>query len=69
MSRYDRELEEFADMLIAAADHIRHSISVMSCNSCNNCEKKLICKYLPDYGAMVRINCPLWAEMGERKEE
>ena len=30
--------------------------------SCNDCGWKL-CKYRPDPGETVRINCPLWKEM------
>lgn len=65
MSQQDRDLEDFARLLISVADHIRHSISVSSYNNCNNCGVKLQCKYLPEWGQMTRINCPLWKQKGE----
>lgn len=63
MSQMDRDLEDFARLLISAADHIRHSINVSSYNNCNNCGIKLKCEYLPEWGKMTRINCPLWKEV------
>lgn len=27
---------------------------------CNTCGKKLACKYCPDYGEPVRVNCFAW---------
>ena len=65
MSQLDRDLEDFARLLISAADYIRHSIDVSSYNNCNNCGAKLNCKYLPEWGAMTRINCPLWVDKQE----
>ena len=67
MSRMDRDLEDFANLLIAAADRIKHSINVSSYNDCNDCGDKNNCPYLTKLGQMVRINCPLWTE--QRREE
>lgn len=66
IDRQDRDLEDFARLLISAADHIRHSIAVSSYNNCNNCAIKLTCRYLPEWGKMTRINCPLWK--GEQED-
>ena len=59
MSQRDRDLEDFANILISTADAIRYFLDVSSCNDCNTCGKTK-CRYIPDPGQMVKINCPLW---------
>lgn len=39
----------------------RFGIEVLEMPSCNDCGKIRDCKYAPDWGDDVRINCPLWA--------
>ncbi len=68
MGQRDRDLEDFASLLISAAEHIRHSIKVSSYDNCNNCGAKMNCKYLPEWGAMVRINCLLWVEKEKKND-
>lgn len=29
-------------------------------HDCNDCSYKYGCDYMPKYGQIVRINCPLW---------
>ena len=59
MSQRDEDMRKFATMLIYTADAIRYFLDVSSCNDCNTCSKTK-CRYIPDPGQMVRINCPLW---------
>ena len=43
-----------------AADMISYAERIMQLPTCNECVRKRECQYLPDWGAMVRINCPLY---------
>ena len=46
-----------------------HSEMVAKLHSCNDCGSKGECEYMPEYGEMCRINCPLWRPMEERNEK
>lgn len=59
MSRMEQDAEDFARLLIWAADCIRYYSRVSSYDDCNNCGRAE-CEYKPEPGMMVRINCPLW---------
>ena len=59
MSQRDRDLEHFTNILISTVDAIRYYLEVSSYDDCNTCGKTK-CRYMPDPGQMVRINCPLW---------
>lgn len=62
MSQLTADGEEFARMLQYAADCILYFQDVSSYNNCHNCggQKEPFCSYLPKWGELVRINCPLW---------
>lgn len=34
--------------------------SITALHDCNDCSIKGVCKFSPEPGQMVRINCPLW---------
>lgn len=59
------ETERLVSSLIYAADCIRFYERVSILPSCNTCGDKKSCKYRPDWGDSVRINCPLWKKEGE----
>ena len=59
MSQFSSDAEDFARLLIHAGECIMYFHNVSSYDDCNNCGKK-DCKYKPEPGQMVRINCPLW---------
>ncbi len=63
MTNTEASAEDFARMLIYAADCIRYTQQVQSYNDCNNCARG--CGYEPKWGAMTRINCPLWRAKDE----
>lgn len=48
-----RELEQYKKFF----DDITNS------HDCNDCSKTKICRYVPKWGELVRINCPLWGEV------
>ncbi len=35
---------------------------IAALHDCNDCGIKGVCKFSPQPGQMVRINCPLWVE-------
>jgi hypothetical protein len=67
MSQFTMDAEEFARMLHHAADCISYYHRVSSYHDCNDCGANPECKYLPQWGGMTRINCPLWRETEESK--
>lgn len=39
---------------------------ITALHDCNDCGIRCKCKFAPDPGQMVRINCPLWVEKKEK---
>lgn len=37
-----------------------HSEQISKQNDCNDCGNAKTCQYVPKWGSLVRINCPLW---------
>ena len=53
----DIEIKRILYRLIDLIDYYDRTIIL---NNCNNCGLKNTCKYVPEPGETVRINCPLW---------
>lgn len=46
---------------LCAVCHYKHAHAEMAAaNDCNTCGKRRECEYLPKWGSLARINCPLW---------
>lgn len=63
MSRKDQDREELIQLIISICDYARLGYNISTFGNCNNCGEEE-CKYKPEWGGIVRWNCPLWKEMG-----
>ena len=50
--------EDIAGILYHAADIIKSWNEIQALPNCNNCYRK-DCQFRPDWGQIVRFNCPL----------
>ena len=53
---------EIMSMLYHLADIVREYEAIMNQPDCNNCSEVRRCRYAPDPGQRVRINCPHWQQ-------
>lgn len=51
---------EIIEAIYYIADTLRYAEQIKELNNCNDCAKKMSCEYRPEWGRMVRINCPLY---------
>ena len=49
-------------ILYGLIDMIDYYNRITRLPDCNDCGKRSVCKYIPEPGEHVRINCPLWSE-------
>ena len=49
-------------ILYGLIDMIDYYNRITKLPDCNDCGKRSVCRYAPDAGDYVRINCPLWSE-------
>ena len=68
MSQIDEDSKNFVRMLRYVSDCVYYAQEVQSYPDCNTCGKRNNCEYLPDFGELVRINCPLWEKRGNSNE-
>lgn len=48
-----------ADLFVSIHNNPQRHQSAAA-NDCNTCAKRRTCEYLPKWGTLARINCPLW---------
>ena len=53
---------QLRSMLYALIDYIDYYERMTKQHDCNDCGIKDNCEYVPDWGKLVRVNCPLWKE-------
>ena len=56
MSRLDDAISDVAYILDALIAYR----NIIQTGNCNDCDKRKYCKYLPQAGQQVRINCPFY---------
>ena len=56
MSRLDDTISDVAYILNALIAYR----NIIQTDNCNDCGKRKDCEYIPQWGAQVRINCPLY---------
>ena len=56
MSRLDETISNVAYIL----DTLMAYRSIVNSGDCNNCKERKECKYTPNYGQLVRYNCPFY---------
>lgn len=66
MNRLDEVIGNVAYVL----DTLMAFRNIIQTGGCNDCRVKNSCKFKPDYGQMVRYNCPGYVKDGiEKKRE
>lgn len=60
MSQLSEDAKDFARMLRYVANCVDYVQEIKSFHDCNDCGVRKQCKYAPEWGKQVRINCPLW---------
>ena len=60
-----RRMEVIASNLRYVADALNVLDSILNLPDCNTCAKYGECEYMPEWGAMVRFNCPLYEKPKE----
>ena len=60
MSRLDEAISDTAYIL----DCLIELQNIYKVGCCNDCKNKKVCRYAPEFGQMVRYNCPFY-----RREE
>lgn len=48
------------DLTARLYDHLRAYKDILETGNCNNCDVAKGCKYRPNWGQMVRYNCPFY---------
>lgn len=43
--------------------------NIMACGDCNTCGISKTCQYKPNWGQMVRFNCPHYQKRGEKNDK
>jgi len=51
---------EIAKLLHHIADAVLLANRVSKQHNCNDCGIKKTCRHVPEWGDLVRVNCPLW---------
>lgn len=64
MSRLDDAISDVAYIL----DTLMAYRNVVESGSCNNCGTQKICPIRPEWGQLVRYNCPLYVKEGDNDE-
>ena len=59
------------DKLIAETGYLLDCLTayrnIVESGCCNNCKIRLICKYIPKAGELVRYNCPFYIAEGSEE--
>ena len=63
MNRLDDTISDVAYML----DYLHLLKEICNSGTCNDCSRNKHCEYLPDWGKMVRYNCPFYKRMEENE--
>jgi hypothetical protein len=59
MSRLDDTISDIAYIL----DTLIAYRNIVNSGDCNRCEKKKTCEYVPEWGQLVRYNCPFYKKV------
>ena len=65
MSRLDDAISDVAYIL----DSLMAYRKIVETGCCNDCESVRVCGYKPDYGKLVRYNCPFYVRRDEEGEK
>lgn len=66
MSR-EEDAKNYARMLQHVADCVLYYQRMSALPNCNDCGIENECEYRPEWGAPVRVNCPLWKKGADKK--
>ena len=66
----DMEVADVIEELSAKVDSLQIFVdNISKLPDCNNCLKKNMCEFMPNYGEYTRINCPAWLGVPEPPKE
>ena len=63
------KIDQLISQAYYQADSLRLLKNILESGDCNTCKKRLTCKYCPEWGQMVRYNCPFFERSAEKKNE